>query len=217
MEKIQLKTKTRTTKGNGPARTMRRQGRLPAVLYGPKAEPQMLSVDTHELELVLKQGNLGRTILDLVIDDGKETRAAMVKELQIHPVSQAFLHMDLYEISMDRKIRVNVPIVTTGKSKGVELGGMLQLIRRELEVFCLPHAIPEVITVDITELDMGDSLHVEDIQLDGDVEIPHEVNFTVLTVVSPKVEAEEAEEGEEEEMLEEGAEGAEAAETEPQE
>lgn len=210
MEKIQLKAKTRTTKGNGPARAIRREGRVPAVLYGPNTEPMMLSVDMHDLEMVLKQGNIGRAILDLDIDDGKSTKSAMVKELQTHPVSQAFLHMDLYEISMDRKIRVNVPVVTTGKSKGVELGGMLQLIRRELEVYCLPNEIPEAITIDITDLDMGDAIHVEDIQLGGDLEISHEVNFTVLTVVSPKVEAEEAEE-EEEEALEEGAE-AEAAE-----
>jgi large subunit ribosomal protein L25 len=210
LEKIQLKTRTRTTKGNGPARAMRREGRMPAVLYGPNTEPMMLSVDMYDLEMVLKQGNIGRAILDLDIDDGKSTKSAMVKELQTHPVSQAFLHMDLYEISMDRKIRVNVPVVTTGKSKGVELGGMLQLIRRELEVYCLPNEIPEAITIDITDLDMGDAIHVEDIQLGGDLEISHEVNFTVLTVVSPKVEAEEAEE-EEEEALEEGAE-AEAAE-----
>lgn len=206
MEKIQLKTRTRTTKGNGPARAMRREGRLPAVLYGPNTEPVMLSVDIHDLEIALKQGNIGRAIVDLDIDEGKSTKSAMVKELQTHPVSQAILHMDLYEISMDRKIRVNVPVMTTGKSKGVELGGMLQIIRRELEVYCLPNEIPEAITLDITELDMGDSIHVEDIQLEGNLEIPHEVNFTVLTVVSPKVETGEVEEGLEAEAIGEGAE-----------
>jgi large subunit ribosomal protein L25 len=204
LEKIQLKAKTRTTKGNGPARALRREGRMPAVLYGPKTAPMMLSIDMHDLELVLKQGNIGQAVLDLAIDDGQTTKPVMVKEFQTHPVSQAFLHMDLYEVDMNRKIRVNVPVVTTGKSKGVELGGMLQIIRRELEVFCLPNEIPEAITVDITDLDMGDSLHVEEIPVEGDVEIPHDVNFTVLTVVSPKVEEEE--EGEEEEGLEEGAE-----------
>ena len=186
MEKIQLKAKTRNTKGNGPARALRREGRMPAVLYGPKTAPMMLSIDMHDLELVLKQGNIGQAVLDLAIDDGQTTKPVMVKEFQTHPVSQAFLHMDLYEVDMNRKIRVNVPVVTTGKSKGVELGGMLQIIRRELEVFCLPNEIPEAITVDITDLDMGDSLHVEEIPVEGDVEILHDVNFTVLTVVSPK-------------------------------
>ena len=158
----------------------------------------MLSLDGHEFDLLIKQGNIGQTVFNIVIDDGKITKSAMVKELQAHPVSQAFLHVDLYEISMDRKIRVNVPVITTGVCKGVELGGMLQLIRRELEVYCYPGAIPEAITIDITELDTGDSVHVEDIHLEGDVEIPHDVNFTILTIVSTKAEvAEEGEEGEE--------------------
>ena len=99
---------------------------------------------------------------------------------------------------MDRKIRVRVPVTTRGKSNGVEMGGMLQIIRRELEVLCLPDDIPEVIEIDITELDMGESVHVEDIPLEGDVEIPHEVNFTVLTILSGrKVEEVVDEEGEE--------------------
>lgn len=200
MDKIELKAETRTNKGNGPARALRREGRLPAVLYGPNTEPSLLSISAYDLEMVLKMGNIGRVILDLVID-GQPAKATMVKELQIHPVSREFLHLDLYEIDMTRKIRVNVPVATTGKSKGIEMGGMLQLIRRELEVLCLPDAIPETIAIDITDLDIGDSVHVEELQLQGDVEVPHEVNFTILTISSTKVEA-----AEEEEAVEEGEE-----------
>jgi large subunit ribosomal protein L25 len=94
-----------------------------------------------------------------------------------------------------------VPVVTTGKSAGVEMGGMLQIIRRELEVFCLPDKIPENITIDITDLEIGDSLHVEELGLEEDIEIPADVNFTILTVLSPTAEEEEAVE-EEEEALE---------------
>jgi large subunit ribosomal protein L25 len=115
------------------------------------------------------------------------------------------LHIDFYEVAMDRKIRINVPVVPIGKAKGVELGGILQVIRRELEVLCLPTNIPASFEVDITELDVGDSVHVEDIPHGEDVEIPADVNFTVITVVSPKVE----EEVEEEVELEEGEEVAE--------
>ncbi len=199
MDKIELKAETRTNKGNGPARVLRREGRLPAVLYGPNTEPCMLSIAAYDLEMVLKKGNIGRAILDLVID-GQPAKATMVKEMQLHPVSREFLHLDLYEIDMTRKIRVNVPVSATGKSKGIEMGGMLQLIRRELEVLCLPDAIPKTIAIDITDLEIGDSVHVEDLQLPGDVEVPHEVNFTILTISSTKAEAaaeEEAEEGEE--------------------
>lgn len=202
MNNIELKAETRTTTGNNPARALRRSGRTPAILYGPEAQPVMLSIDTSEMENIIKQGNVGRSIFNLAVDSGKKSRAAMIKELQTHPVSQDILHIDFYEVNMDRKVKVMVPVVTTGKSVGVEMGGMLQIIRRELEVLCLPNAIPQEIVIDITELDIGHSVHVEDISLEGDVEIPHEVDFTVLTILSPKKAEEEAVEEEEEELVE---------------
>jgi large subunit ribosomal protein L25 len=209
LNNIELQAATRTTTGNGPARALRREGRVPAILYGPSDEPRMLSIGMRDFEDVIKEGNVGRSIFNLVIDGGKETKVAMIKELQTHPVDHELIHIDFYAVDMARKVRVNVPIVTTGKSIGVEMGGMLQIIRRDLEVLCLPNAIPQVITIDITQLDVGQSVHVEDIQLGEDVELPHEVNFTILTILSQKkAEAEEAEEAEE---------GAEAAEEEPAE
>jgi large subunit ribosomal protein L25 len=211
LNNIELKVETRTTTGNSPARALRRSGRIPAILYGAGTESVMLSVDTTAMENIVKAGNVGRSIFDLAVDGGNEARAAMIKELQTDPVSQDILHIDFYEVNMDRKVKVMVPVVATGKSVGVELGGMLQIIRRDLEVLCLPNAIPQEITIDITDLDIGSSVHVEDIALGGDVEIPHDVNFTVLTVLSPK--KAEGEELEEEEALAEG-EAAEAAEAE---
>ena len=103
---------------------------------------------------------------------------------------------------MARKIRVNIPVVTKGKAHGVEMGGVLQVIRRELEVLCLPGEIPEAIEVDITDMNIGDSLHVKEIPLEGDIEIPTDVNYTVVTLLSPKVEKVdiEEEEGEVEEV-----------------
>ncbi|MGD9010060.1 MAG: 50S ribosomal protein L25/general stress protein Ctc [Desulfobacteraceae bacterium] len=201
MDNIELKAQPRTTKGNGPARAMRRDGRIPAVLYGPKSEPNMISIGARDLDNILKQGSIGRSIINLEIDGVKGTTAAMVKEMQTHPMSQNVLHIDFYKVDMTRKIKVNVPVITTGISAGVELGGMLQIIRRELEVYCLPNLIPQAITIDITDLEIGDSVHVNDIEAEGDVEIPHDVDFTVLTILSPK-KAEE--EGEEVEELEEG-------------
>lgn len=211
MNNIELKAETRTTTGNNPARALRRAGRTPAILYGAETEPVMLSIDTSEMENIIKQGNVGRSIINLAVDGGKKSRAAMIKELQTHPVSDDILHIDFYEVNMARKVKVMVPVVATGKSVGVEMGGMLQIIRRELEVLCLPNAIPQEIAIDITDLDIGNSVHVEDISLEGDVEIPHEVDFTVLTILSPKkAEAEEVEE--EEEELVEAEEAAEAEE-----
>lgn len=205
MEQLDLKAKVRKTLGNGPARALRREGKIPAVLYGPKTEPVLLSVEVRDIEQILKTGGSGQLLLNLIIQNGQETtRPAMIKELQSHPVSGRFLHIDFYEIDLTRKIRVGVPVVATGKSVGVEVGGLLQIVRRELEVLCLPTQIPESIVVDITNLEIGDSIHVDEIQLAGDVEIAADVNFTVATILAPKVEA--VAEEEEEELEEEAAE-----------
>lgn len=204
MELIELKAKVRTTVGNGPARAMRRQGQIPAVLYGPETEPVLLAVAVNDLEQLLKKGKSGQVVLNLVIQNGEtSTRPAMIKELQTHPLSRNFLHVDFYEISMDRKINVNIPVVTTGKSIGVENGGILQIIRRELEVLCLPFEIPETVEIDISDLDIGDSVHVSDISLEGDVEFLGDAHFTIVTIISPRIEVEEVEEEEELEEAEE--------------
>ena len=221
MEKIDLQASVRKSVGNGPSRVLRRAGQTPAVLYGRKTEPLLLSVNTKDLELILKQGSFGQFILNLVIQNGKKmTKAAMIKELQTHPVSGQLIHIDFYEVDMNRQIRVMVPVVTTGQSPGVEEGGMLNIVRRELELLCLPGDIPEAIEIDITDLDIGDSIHIEDIPLSDNVEISADGNYTVVTVLSPKVEEEEVVE-EEEEGLEEGEEGAEGeaveSEAEPEE
>ncbi len=196
MDFLNISANPRTTKGNGPARVLRREGQIPAILYGPDNEPTSIAVNTHELEVLLKSSRSGQIFVKLSID-GVGERKALLKELQRHPVTGRYLHADFYEVAMDRKIRVRVPVTTRGKSHGVEMGGMLQIIRRELEVLCLPDDIPEVIELDITELDMGASIHVEDVPLEGDVEIPHEVNFTVLTILSGR-KVEEVDEAEEE-------------------
>lgn len=198
MELIELKTNTRTTTGNGPARRLRKEGQIPAVLYGSKAETVLLSINSHSLDMILKGGGAGQVLFNLVIHEDGETRTslAMIKELQIHPVSRNFLHVDFYEINMDQKIKVKVPVVTTGKSAGVELGGMLQIVRRELEVQCLPLSVPESIVIDITDLDIGDSVHVGDISLEGEIEILEDGHYTVVNILSPKMEEAEEREGE---------------------
>ncbi|MBW1813157.1 MAG: 50S ribosomal protein L25 [Deltaproteobacteria bacterium] len=214
MEFIELNADIRQSVGNGPAKALRRDGRVPAILYGPGKDAVMLSVSTSELGNIIKDSSKGQLFVEIVIGDkAKEKRYAMVKELQTSPVSREILHIDFYEISMDRKIRVNVPVVAVGKSKGVELGGVLNIIRRELEVLCLPGEIPDAFEIDITDMDVGDSVHVDEIPLMGDVEIQADVNFTVLTIVSPKVEEEPEVEEEElgDEIEGEGEEGAEAA------
>lgn len=212
MEIMNLKASPRETVGNGSSKALRRDGKIPAILYGPKTDPIKLTIDKQDLEPIFKSGAVTQKLLRLEIEGVDGTSNVMVKELQKHPVSHNLLHLDLYRVTMDQKLKVMVPVVTTGKSVGVEMGGMLQIIRRELEVLCLPDQIPENITIDVTNLDIGDSFHVEELQLEGDIEVPAEVNFTILTVLSTKVEEEEAEGEEEEAMAEEGEEAAEATE-----
>ncbi len=209
MEQINLNVRIRKTTGNSPARALRREGRIPAVLYGPKTEPILLSVDSKEFEQIVKKSTIGSVLLNLLIQNGDtKSRPAMVKELQTHPVTQRFLHVDFYEIDMQRKIRVMVPVVIKGKAKGVEEGGLLQITSREIEVLCLPTEIPEAFEVDVTHLDIGDAIHSGDIQATGNVEIIEEADVTVVSVLAPKVEVEavaEVVEGEEAEAAAEGA------------
>ena len=195
--------------GNGAARELRREGMIPAILYGPKAEPIMLSVTTKELETILKTSNIGQVLLNLLIQNGKEqSRTAMIKELQTRPVSNSLLHVDFYEVAMDQKIKISIPVVATGHAKGVEEGGVLQLVRHEVEIFCYPNNIPESLEVDVTDMEIGDSKHMDEVSIDESFELVDETNFTIVTVLSPKAEEEEEVEEEEGEEIEaETAEG----------
>ena len=211
MELLALKATPRTATGNGPSRVLRRQGRLPAVLYGPGSEPMLVTINTHEFELVMKSSAGSQAFINLQVDgESSSTHRVMVKELQSHPVSQFPLHVDFYKISMDRQIKVNVAVSVVGTAKGAETGGMLQVIRREVELQCLPGQIPDSIELDVSELDTGDSIHADDIPLPEGVEIVSDVNFTVVTVLAPKGADDDEVEGEEGDEDEEAAETVEA-------
>jgi large subunit ribosomal protein L25 len=209
LELIDLKVETRDDTGKGAARKLRQNGAFPAVVYGSKKDPMMLTVSTPEFTKIVRINGTSGLFLNLIIDgDTKKSKSVMLKDIQMDIFKNNYYHADFFEIDMDTKVSINVPVEATGKSVGVEAGGMLQIIRRELEVLCKPANAPESIIVDITDLDVGDVVHVEDIDLGEDVEIPHEVNFTVLTIVPPTVEEEPVEDedellGDEEETEEE--------------
>lgn len=194
MEIANLKVSLRDTVGDGPSRTLRRDGKIPAILYGPRIDPLKLTIDRLDLEPVIKTGSVAQKLLRLEIEGLDRTPSVMIKEVQKHPVTHSLLHVDLYEVIMDQKIKVMIPVVTTGNSIGVEMGGMLQTIRREVEVLCLPDQIPDSITVDITHLDVGDSVHVKDLKVPETIEVPADGNFTILTIRSTQEEVAEGEE-----------------------
>ncbi|MDO9110257.1 MAG: 50S ribosomal protein L25/general stress protein Ctc [Desulfatirhabdiaceae bacterium] len=187
MEILELTATMRTSAGNSPSRALRREGNIPAVLYGPGSESVSLSVSSLDLERALKKSSASQIVFNMAIPNAQTgSRTAMIKELQIHPMSRKFIHVDFYEISKDRKITVNVPVVVKGKAKGIEEGGMLQIIEREIEVLCLPFEVPESIQIDISDLGIGDSIHVKDLKVAENVEIPADTNYTVLTILSTK-------------------------------
>ncbi|MCK4766867.1 MAG: 50S ribosomal protein L25/general stress protein Ctc [Desulfobacula sp.] len=203
MELIELNAKLRDTRGKGAARKLRRSDAIPAIVYGAKTDPVMLSIKTiNFIQIIRKHGSTGLFFnLKIEGDSGKE-KTVMLKDMQMDTFGLNYLHIDLHEIDMDKKVTISIPVETIGESPGVKEGGLLQIIRRELDVVCKPVDTPTNIQIDIAGLDVGDSVHVEDIDLDENVEIPHEVNFTIITIVAPTVEEEEIEE--EDEFMEEG-------------
>lgn len=203
MELIELNAKSREKSGKGAARKLRSSKAIPAIVYGAKTESAMLSIDTDEFtQIIRKHGSMGLFFKLNIEGDSEKDKTVMLKDMQMDTFALNCLHVDLLEVDMDTKISVSVTVEPVGESKGVHEGGLLQIIRRELDVLCKPADTPETIQVDITDLDVGDAVHVEDIDLGEAVEIPHDVNFTVITIVAPTAEEEEVEE--EDELLEEG-------------
>lgn len=217
MVKPVLKALTRKTKGKGAARKLRKDQQIPANFYGPNAQPMMLAVNYAELERLMRQSAAENIILDLQIqsDDGSEERSVIIKELQVDPTKDTYLHVDFCEISMDKEITVHIPISLTGTPAGVKEGGVLQHVRRELNVSCLPDKLIDSLELDVSGLEIGDALHIRDIMLPEGITNLEEGDLTVALVAAPTIEVEEApaEEVEGEEGAEEAPE-AQAAETE---
>jgi len=206
MAHVALTAQSRKETGKGAARTLRRQALIPAVFYGPEVDPVHLSLEYRDLEKLIKTGAGENVIIDLAIETGESTLShrAMLKEIQMDPVKRTILHVDLYEISMDKTIEVEVPIILRGAPKGVSEGGILQQVSRTLEISCLPDNIPDAFELEVTELEIGDSLHVSDLKIPEGIEVLAEEELTIATVVPPtKVEEIEPEVPEEEEEREE--------------
>ncbi|SMC36515.1 LSU ribosomal protein L25P [Desulfocicer vacuolatum DSM 3385] len=199
MELIDLTGSVRSGRGKSAARALRKNELLPAVIYGPETEPVPVAVPTYAFsEIIRKNGTTG-IFMKLVVDgDSKASRTVMLKDVQMDTFRLNYLHADFQEINLDNTVTVTIPVETNGESKGEKEGGMVQVIRRELDVICRPADAPESIVIDIADLEIGDSVHVESIDLGADVEIPHEVNFTVLTVVPPSAAEQETTEDDDE-------------------
>jgi large subunit ribosomal protein L25 len=201
---VTLNASVRSETGKGPVGRLRRKGSVPGVFYGRGKPAQMLSLDYKELKTTIFEGAGASSVFMLRVKDRDDIieKIATIKDYQFDPIKRTVIHADFQEVDMNRPIQFEIPLVLIGEPIGVERGGMLQQIRRELTVQALPTNMPETIEVDVSHMDVGDSLHVEAVKTGEGVELVYDVNFTLATLSMPRAEAE----GEETETIAEGGE-----------
>jgi large subunit ribosomal protein L25 len=189
MSQAELNVTTRTRLGKGGNRVLRSQEQAPAVVYGKGMEPCAITIDPKTFKKAL--GKDINTLITLKGEGPFDGKVVIVKEIKKHAIRRNIMHVDFLAIDLTKPVQVMVPLHTIGKSQGEKDGGSLQLIRHELEVSCLPTAIPAAIEVDVTALKIGAVLHVNDLKLPVGVAAQHDVNFTILTVTGVTTETEE--------------------------
>lgn len=173
--------------GKGPARRTRQAGKVPAVVYGKHLDkPFNISVDPIEVKKAVQTKRKLNTLIALKV--GAKTSTVLLKEYQMDPVTRAMLHVDFIEVRETEEVKVKVPVVLVGKAIGTADGGLLTQMRRELEVFALPAAIPDQLEIDVTPLKIGAALHINDVKLPAGLKVKSNVNYTLAVVVAPEAE-----------------------------
>ena len=226
MEKNLLKVEKRneTERGKGNARSMRREGILPGILYS-KGESVAIKLPKKEMSRLMSSGGGERSLITIEIsgEKGKKKgRPALIKDYQLDPIKNELLHIDFMEISLDEKIKLTVPVVITAQPIGVKNGGILQQPLRDIEVECLPTQIPEGIEIDASAVDIGNSLHVSDLTVKEGVQILSDPQAVIINVSAPVIEEEPVvapleEEAAEPEVAKKGKEAAGEEEAKPEE
>ena len=194
MKELELQGSLRTETGKGKATRLRKNGLIPGIVYGNKGN--LMVTINHDDMVRLLQKATANAIFNLKVEK-KEDRKVVIKEVQRDVITRNFLHVDLFEISMKKKIKISVPIEETGQPVGIKMGGILTHILRELKVECLPESIPETIKIDVSNLDVGHNLHVRDIEVPDGVTVLSNPDETICSV--NLAEAEKSKEAEEEE------------------
>lgn len=192
-KQVKLKAERRTAVGRSAARKLKASGSIPAIVYGAKEKAQPLQVSAREVNAMLSHASGENILVELEIDGEKATKMALVQEIQHAPLGRDILHIDFHAVSMDEKIHAEVPLEATGTANGVKnFGGLLEQALRSLAVECLPRDLPDRVTVDVTELNIGDSIHVRDIKLPNGVTAKVSLELTAFSVLAPAVEEEPA-------------------------
>ena len=223
---INIPANARQRVGKGAARAVRREGYIPAVIYGKTQEPLLIAVNPKILAQELGKTGFFSKLVDLTMNG--VTHRVLPRDVQFHPVTDQPIHVDFLRVTADTTITVAVPVAFANEelSPGIKRGGVLNIVRHEVELTCTAHRIPETLAIDLTGLEIGDSVHISDVALpEGVSPAIADRDFTIATVAAPTVRAEEeaaaqaalAKAEEEEEELEEGAAAAEEAAEAPEE
>jgi large subunit ribosomal protein L25 len=190
LETLDIEVNAREPRSKHQARRLRRQGKIPAVLYGPKVQPLALELNRKDFSSRVA-GLEGSHLVRLKsASTALADKVALVKEMQYHPITGDVIHADFYEVDLTARIEVSVPLHFVGKGAGVVRGGILQPIVREIQVECLPLDIPQFFNVDVSALDIGDSVHIEDLPMPEGVTAVYDSNFALVTIATPTVEEE---------------------------
>jgi large subunit ribosomal protein L25 len=194
MKSVSLNAFPRTLGRRPGAKKLRASGRIPAVIYGRQAQPQNLEVNAKEMENLIHHAVSENLLVDLAVaQDSRPKRLALVQEVQHHPLSRQVLHVDFHEVAEDEKVTIMVPVETTGEAVGVKTGGgVLEHVLFKIRVRALPKDLPEVITVDVSHLNIGEGIHMGEIPVPPNVEFIGDKNIPVIAVAAPRTEEEEA-------------------------
>lgn len=193
MKSVSLSAFPRSQTRRKGARTSRENERIPAVIYGRHIKPETLEVAETDLENLIHHSVSENLLVDLSVDGGKGTRMALLKDIQHHPLTQKVLHLDLLEVRADEKVTIMAPVESTGEPVGVKTGGgTLEHVLFKLKVRALPKDLPEVIIVDVANLDVGKSIHIGEITAPPGVEIMGDKKIPVFSVAAPLTEEQEA-------------------------
>lgn len=182
-----IKAEMRTKAGKGSSRAIRREGRLPAVVYGAKKDVATITVDLVDIQKLLNTGAFLSTTYDIAIDGGKK-EMVLPRDVQFHPVTDWPMHIDFLRLAQDARIAIMVPVhfLNEEESPGLKGGGIINAVRHELELDCPAHTLPESIEIDLTGLDLGDSIHFSDITLpEGVKSVIDDRDFTIATIAAP--------------------------------
>jgi len=193
MKSVPLTAHPRTLVRRGGAKKLRESGRIPAVIYGRHNQPQNLEINRKQVEDLLHHAASENLLFDLVVEnDQRPKRLALLREIQHHPVDGQVLHVDLHEVSETEKVIIQVPVETVGEAVGVKAGGVLEHVLFKLRVRAVPLDLPEVITVDVTNLDIGKAVHIGEISPPTGVEILGDKTLSVVACAAPLTEEQEA-------------------------